>query len=214
MSPATLRTAMPTWDERFRRGDYPQDPDPATLLERWVDRFPDGRALDLAAGTGRNAVFLAEHGYEVDAVDRSRAGLEIAMENARRRGVADRINPIRADLTEYAFPNDAYDVVTVSFYRAVDRLPDVRDAMAPGGMLFVEHHLRTTDEVDLGPSGDRYRFAANELLRVCLDMTVLRYEAGRERRGSDGAVGATARIVARNSTGQRQSYPFVPAPRQ
>ena len=246
---------MPTWDERFRRGEYPTEPDPAALLERWADRLPDGRALDVATGTGRNAVYLAEQGYEVDAVDRSRVGLEITVGNARDRDVADRVNPIQADLTEYGFPTDAYDVVTVSFYRTIDRLPDVRDALTDGGVLFVEHHLRTTDEVDLGPSGDRYRFAANELLRSCLDMTVLHYEAGRERREADrreasdrasgeaasravdhretadgasgrrerrdrrhasreadGAVSATARILARNSTGQRQSYPFVPTP--
>jgi SAM-dependent methyltransferase len=200
---------MTTWDERFRRGEYPRDPDPAGLLERYVDRLPDGRALDVAAGTGRNAVFLAEHGYEVDAVDRSRAGLEIATENAVDRGVADRLNPVRADLDEYAFPADAYDVVTVSFYRAVDRLPDIKAALTPGGVLFVEHHLRTTDPVDLGPPADRYRFAANEPLRACLDMTVLGYEAGREER-ADGTVSAVARIIARNSTGQRQSYPFLP----
>jgi len=203
---------MTTWDERFRRGEYPRDPEPADLLERYVDRLPDGRALDVATGTGRNAVFLAERGYEVDAVDRSQVGLEVTMENARERDVADRVNPVQADLTEYAFPRAAYDVVTISFYRAVDRLPDIRAALCDGGVLFVEHHLRTTDDVDLGPSGDRYRFAANELLCACLDMTVLHYEAGRERRESDRKVGATARILARNSTGQHQSYPFVPAP--
>jgi len=200
---------MTTWDERFRRGEYPRDPDPARLLEGYVDRLPDGRALDVATGTGRNAVFLAEHGYEVDAVDRSQAGLEVAVENARDRGVADRLNPVRADLEEYAFPVDAYDVVTISFYRAIDRLPGVKAALKPGGVLFFEHHLRTTDPVDLGPPGDRYRFAANEPLRACLDMTVLGYEAGREER-ADGKVSAVARVLARDSTGQRQSYPFVP----
>ena len=202
---------MPTWDERFRRGEYPQDPEPAGLLKRWADRLPDGRALDVATGTGRNAVFLAEHGYEVDAVDRSRVGLEITMGNARDRGVADRVNPIQADLTEYGFPTDAYDVVTISFYRTVDRLPDVRDALSESGVLFVEHHLRTTDPVEAGPSGDRYRFAADELLYACLNLTVLHYAAGREVR-EGGETAATARIVARNTTDQRQSYPFVPTP--
>jgi hypothetical protein len=62
--------------------------------------------------------------------------------------------------------------------------------------------------VSSGPSGDRYRFAANELLRATLDLTVLAYEERTESR-SDGRTGAIARVVARNSSGQRQSYPAL-----
>lgn len=196
---------MTDWDERFRTGEYPRDPDPSPLLRQWIDRLPDGRALDVATGTGRNAVFLAEAGYEVDALDRSREGLRITCERAADRGVADRLDAVQADVTNYAFPERTYDLVTISFYRAVDRFPDVKEALRPGGVLFVQHHLRTTDDVDLGPSGDRYRFAANELLHACLDMTVLYYEEGLETR-EDGKRGATAQILARNSDGPRQSY--------
>lgn len=176
------------------------------MLERYVESVPPGRALDVATGTGRNAVYLAAEGYEVDAVDQSRAGLEITRERAADRSAGDRVNPVQADLTEYGFPIGAYDLVTVSFYRAIDRFADLQDALAPGGTLFVEHHLRTTTPTESGPSGDRYRFAANELLRACLDLTVLAYEEGLERR-PDGRTAATARIVARNTTGTRQSYP-------
>jgi SAM-dependent methyltransferase len=200
---------MPSWDERFRAGEYPQDPDPDPLLERAVDAFPEGRALDVATGTGRNAVFLASEGYRVDALDQSRAGLEIARENARERGVADRLELVQTDVPTHGFPEAAYAVVTISFYRAIDRLTDIKAALEPGGYLFVQHHLRSTDAVDRGPSTDRYRFAANELLRACLDLTVLHYDERTEHR--DGRQGATVRLLARNSTGQRQSYPEIPS---
>jgi SAM-dependent methyltransferase len=197
---------MGSWDDRFRTGEYPTDPDPAAVLERYVDTFPDGRALDVATGTGRNAVFLAEQGYRVDAVDQSRPGLEIARENAREHGVAGRVDWIQGDVPTYEFPDGAYDVITISFYRAVDRLADIEEALAPGGVLFVEHHLRSTDDVDVGPSGDRYRFGANELLHACLDLTVLYFDATTEER-PDGRLAATTQIVARNTAGHSQSYP-------
>jgi SAM-dependent methyltransferase len=197
---------MTTWDERFRRGEYPQDPDPSPVLANYVDEMPDGRALDVATGTGRNAVFLATEGYTVDAVDRSAEGLAITRENARERGVADRLNPIQADVSTFAFPPERYEVVTVSFYRAVDRLPDIKAALAPGGYLFVEHHLRSAEPAPSGPSGDRYRFAANELLHACLDLTVLYYDESTEERPDDRRR-ASARILARNTSGPRQSYP-------
>lgn len=196
---------MTDWDERFRSGEYPRCPDPSTVLVDHVESFPAGRALDVACGTGRNAVFLAAAGYEVDAIDQSREGLRITRRNATDRGVADRLNLVQADVPTYSFPEAAYDVVTISFYRALARFSDIKEALAPGGVLFVQHHLRTSDDVDLGPSSDRYRFAANELLYACLDMTVLYYEERAETR-EDGKRGATAQVIARNTCGRRQSY--------
>jgi SAM-dependent methyltransferase len=196
------------WDERFREGEYPQDPDPSDVLKRYVETFPEGRALDVATGTGRNAVFLAERGYEVDAIDRSHEGLRIARENARERGVADRTEWIQTDVPSHAFPEEAYDVITISYYRAVDRFPDIKEALAPGGVLYVEHHLRSTDEAAAGPSSDRYRFASNELLHACLDLTVIHYQETSDVR-DDGGLAPNARVVARKTTGTRQSYPTV-----
>ena len=177
------------------------------MLRRYLDACPDGRALDVATGTGRNAVFLAGEGYRVDAIDHSQEGLRIARENARDRGVAERTDWIQADVGSYEFPASTYDLVTISFYRPVDRLPDITEALTPDGVLFVQHHLRTDAPVDGGPSGDRYRFASNELLRACLGLTVLHYAERTEIR--DGGRNAVAEIVARNSSGHRQSYPEV-----
>lgn len=196
---------MVTWDERFREGEYPTDPSPSPVLQRYIDTFPDGRALDVATGTGRNALFLAEQGYRVDGLDQSREGLRIAADSATDRAVADRTTWIQADVRDYAFPTKVYDVVTISFFHSLDRLTDVKEALAPGGVLFYQGHLRSSDPVDIGPSTDRYRFAANELLHACLDLTVLFYEEAREQR--DGRQAANATLIARNTTGRAQSYP-------
>jgi len=200
---------MTGWDERFRRGEYPTDPDPSPVLERYVEAFPDGPALDVATGTGRNAVFLARAGYDVDAIDQSREGLRITLENAADEGVADRVRTVQADVPTYGFPTNHYAVVTISFYRAIDRFPDLKEALRPGGYLFVEHHLRSAEPTPSGPSSDRYRFASNELLHACLDLTVLYYDETTERRPDDRRR-ATARILARNSSDSRQTYPERP----
>lgn len=201
---------MVTWDERFRKGEYPTDPTPSPVLERYVDTFPTGRALDVATGTGRNALFLAERGYRVDGIDQSREGLRIAEDSARDRSVADRTTWIQADVREHAFPTNAYEVVTISFFHSLDRLTDIKEALVPGGVLFYQGHLRSSDPVDVGPSTDRYRFAANELLHACLDLTVLYYEEARQQR--DGRQAANATLIARNTTGPAQSYPLRPDP--
>ncbi|WP_280537124.1 class I SAM-dependent methyltransferase [Halopenitus sp. POP-27] len=202
----TDRTIRSKWERRFREGSYPTNPDPSPVLRRYMSAAPDGRALDVATGTGRNAIALAEAGYTVDAVDLARTGLAIARGNAADVGVDDRINWIQGDLSTYGLPAERYALVTVSFFRCLDRFTDLIEAITPGGYLFVEHHLRSTDPTPGGSSDPRYRLAANELLRASLGLTVLHYDEGTER-PPDGKSRATARVVARKSTGSRQSYP-------
>ncbi|WP_433632917.1 class I SAM-dependent methyltransferase [Halomicrococcus sp. NG-SE-24] len=201
---------MTSWDDRFRDGNYPQDPDPSPVLHRYIEMFPEGRALDIATGTGRNAVFLAEQGYTVDAIDQSREGLRIARQNASQRSVEENCTWIQADATEFGYPENEYDAITISYFRTLDRLPDIKAALKPNGVLFYQHHLRSTEPADIGPSTDRYRFASNELLHACLDLTVLYYEEGTET--VDDRTAARALIVARNSTGGKQTYPTLPRP--
>ena len=195
---------MSSWDERFREGTYPTDPDPPTVLERYVETFPDGTALDIATGTGRLSVFLAERGYDVDAIDRSGEGLAIARRNAEERGVADRCRWIQADALSFDYPEDAYDVITIRSFRIYDRLTDVKEALAPGGVLFYQDHMRTAEGVDYGPPEER-RVGANDLLRACLDLTVLHYREFRS--GSADHRGAYAQVVARKSSGSTQPHP-------
>ncbi|WIV65963.1 class I SAM-dependent methyltransferase [Natrialbaceae archaeon AArc-T1-2] len=196
------------WNEKYSSDDQfelPEDPIPE--LERRIDTLPDGRALDVATGTGRNAICLATQGYDVEAVDVSDEALERARRWADERD-AD-VEWIRADLTDpdsgFDLEADAYDLITVSFFAALDLLPDLKEALAPGGVLVYEHHLRSSEPVEIGPSSDRHRYRSNDLLRACLDLTILTYE---ERRCAvnDGTA-AVMTLVARNSSGGAQSYP-------
>lgn len=202
------RKCMSTWDERFRTGEYPSELDPSPVLREYIEKTTDGRALDVACGTGRNAIFLAERGYEVDAIDQSIEGLRRTRENAMERGVTDSINLIQTDATQWDYPRSHYDVVTISFFRTLDRLGDLTAALKPNGILFYQHHLRSDPPAVAGPSSDRSRFRSNELLHACLDCTVLYYEESTEI--WNGSVSATVEIVARWSHGGTQSYPRTP----
>jgi SAM-dependent methyltransferase len=191
------------WNEKYGDPEFELPEDPIPELERWIEALPNGRALDVATGTGRNALYLADRGHEVDAVDVSDEALELARKRAAERGVD--VDWIRADLEEFDPEPDTYDVITVSFFAALEYLPDLKEALAPGGVLIYEHHLRSADDVEIGPSSKRHRYRSNDLLRACLDLTILHYEE-RVRTVTDGTA-AVVTLIARNSSGGAQSYP-------
>ncbi|WP_247002381.1 class I SAM-dependent methyltransferase [Halosolutus gelatinilyticus] len=147
-----------------------------TLAEAVADRLPNGRALDIATGDGRVAIELADRGWTVDAVDISRAKLDRARERAAGRSAS--VEWILADVDGYCFPESAYDVVSIRFFDARDRLPDVKGALAPGGALVYEHHLQPSDERD---PRNPYRFESNELLEACAELSVRYYAEDPDR---------------------------------
>lgn len=160
------------WNAKADARNVGPGEEPAAIVRDALDDLPPGRALDVATGHGRNAIFLAERGWEVDAIDISRAMLDPAYERATDRSVS--VNWILADIDDYCFPTDAYDVITVSYFDARDRLSAVKDALVPGGVLCYEHHLLTDDDT-AAPSA-RYRFEPGELRTRCADLSIERYE--------------------------------------
>ncbi len=97
-----------------------------------------GRALDLGCGPGRNAVWLAEQGYEVDALDLSPGALDWGRERAADAGVE--VNFVRTNIFEWSVPDDAYDLVYDSGcfhhlppHRRISFRSLVEQTVAPGG---------------------------------------------------------------------------------
>ncbi len=131
------------WDERYAGDELVWTAEPNRFLVAEVEGLAPGRALDLACGEGRNAVWLAERGWNVTGVDFSAVGLGKAHRLAEARGVSVRWET--ADVTEYAPTAAGFDLVIVMYLHlpgtAISRaLRHAADAVAPGGTLLVVGH--------------------------------------------------------------------------
>lgn len=171
------------WNSRYRAGEYAQRTHPGVLLRTWLPQLPMGRALDIACGAGRNALFLAGCGYQVDAVDISDVALARAMQSAQAQSLE--VNWLTVDLDQQSLPDGPYDVVVVSRFLMHHLFPQIMDRLAPEGVLIYEQHLRTdnlqqeTEGVDIGgPQSARFRLRSQELLHLCADLQLMHYFEG------------------------------------
>lgn len=136
------------WDDRYRTSTALWSGNPNPQIATEVGAVDPGRALDCGCGEGADAVWLAESGWEVTAVDFSEVALQRAATHAAERGeeVAGRITFTRQDLTTWVPPAGEFDLVSVQFVHlpAAERNEMHRrlgTAVAPGGiLLLVGHH--------------------------------------------------------------------------
>lgn len=176
------------WDERYARGEHVQGQAPGWLRDLDPELPSEGEALDLAAGAGRVAVWMARRGLSVTAVDISPVGLALAREAARDEGV--RIATIVRDLEEEPLPDGPFALIACFHYRQRDLFPAIVERLAPGGVVLAELPTVRNLERHERPSR-RWLSEPNELLRHFADLTVLYYR--------EGWLGGThrARLVAR-----------------
>jgi 2-polyprenyl-3-methyl-5-hydroxy-6-metoxy-1,4-benzoquinol methylase len=129
------------WDERYSGEDYAYGTEPNDFLVSVAGELPRGRALCLAEGEGRNAVWLARQGLDVTAVDSSPVGLDKATRLAEKRGVT--IQTVHADLAEYEIGSAEWDVIVSIFCHLPPPLrravhAGVVAGLKPGGMFVLE----------------------------------------------------------------------------
>ncbi|MFI6467967.1 class I SAM-dependent methyltransferase [Streptomyces sp. NPDC050538] len=123
--------------------------------------------MDLAAGEGRNAVWLAEQGWEVDAVDFSAVALEKAEQMAAGRGV--RLHTVRTDLTVWAPPKATYDLALIAYLHLPwpemsQVLPRAATAVRKGGtLLLVGHDAANPEHGHGGPQDPRVLYSAGRV---------------------------------------------------
>jgi SAM-dependent methyltransferase len=168
------------WDIRHADDERRWTGEPSRFLVAEVDGLRPGRALDLACGQGRHAVWLAERGWRVTGVDFSTVGIEKARAHGAARGVD--VEWLNLDLVEFAPEPEGFDLVLV-FYLHVP-LPDrravlhaARRALAPGGTFLLVGHDRANLERGYGgPHDPRVLYSASEIIADLPGLEVERTE--------------------------------------
>jgi SAM-dependent methyltransferase len=172
------------WDERFRSGDHADtERDPfLTRLEDYSELFPTSHhALDIACGAGRNAVWLAEHGWNVTGCDISLEGLRRARALASERGV--QVSLFCQDLETAALPPSRFDLVICFFYLQRNLFPALKAALRPGGLIVCKTYTTDQQRFPGGPRHPLHLLRPQELLDLFRDFRVLVYEEVVKDRG-------------------------------
>ena len=176
---------------------------PSPFLLTQLSRLPRGKALDVAAGRGRHAYFLAMRGFSVHAIDRNREALEFLETQAREAGRLP-ISTECIDLeTENVPPQDlgteTYDVILVFFYLYRPIFSQLIKALKPGGVILYETFLLENHLQRQHPRRKEFCLAPNELLGFFQDFQILHYDEGDHRGPVQTDRAFTARVLARKS---------------
>jgi len=193
---------MNTFDAYYEKPGFAFGETPSEEIRDFLNAADfTGHALDLGAGDGRNAMFMARHGLTVTAVDNSKVGLEKLRRFADQANLNGQLKTVVADVREYPLKPGSFDLIAAvtildhlqpnDAHRLFDR---ITAALRPGGVLYVKSH--TIDDPGFTKSGEKQSelwreihnyFERNQLLRWAMPgYYVIRYEETREEDTSHG----------------------------
>lgn len=161
------------WDARYS-GESIEERNAPAWIEA-IDLPRAGRALDVAAGSGRIAVWAARRGLHVVAVDVSPIGLALARERARREGLS--LATIALDLEEEPLPEGPFELITCFHYRQPSLWTAMKARLAPGGLLVAELPTVTNLERHAHPS-ERWLVQPGELLAWAEGLEIVVHDEG------------------------------------
>jgi SAM-dependent methyltransferase len=161
-----MREDRTKWNERYRQGRQAGEASP--LVVKFAGLARHGTALDIAAGQGKNALFLARQGFRVEAVDISETAL------AHMVGRASNLYPVCVDLDLFDIPRERYDLIANIRFLSRRLLPQILEGLKPGGVLIFEAFLEEGDSQCATPHPE-YRLRKNELLRAFERLRIVHY---------------------------------------
>ena len=188
-----MKSDQRRWDERFKGKRFAFGKEPNPFLKKHIRLLPKGKALDIATGEGRNAVFLALRGFDVDAIDISDVGLRKTRRLARAMGA--KLHTILADLDAYQIEKERYDLIANFYYLNHRLIPKIKKGLKKGGKIVFETYILEHRELGTsGPKTSKYFLKPNELLNLFKGFRILFYREGIYREG--GKRKAIASLIA------------------
>ena len=171
-----MQDAAKEWDERYRQGRTMPD-EPAALLVENLSLLPKGgKALDIAMGTGRNALYLASLGFRVTGIDLSAVAVEKCRQKAERLGLP--IEALVADLERSPLPSNEYDLIVNFYYLQRSLTAQIVAALKPGGVLVFESFTIDQLQFGWGPKSPDHLLRPGELREMFAEMEPLLYHEG------------------------------------
>jgi SAM-dependent methyltransferase len=163
------------WDHKYLVSTGPAT-QPSSLITALAPHLPTtGRALDIAGGAGRHAIWLAQRGLQSTLVDVSQAGLQIAQQRADEASVS--LTTLQLDLEQAAFPAGPWDLLLSSHYLQRSLFPLYPQQLRPGGILICLQPTLTNLERHPKPSA-RFLLRPEELPELVPDLEILHYREG------------------------------------
>ncbi len=191
MAENEVDTAERFWEGHYRRHERATSGRPNPVLADVVGALPPGTALDLGCGEGGDAVWLADRGWRVTAVDVSATALARTAARAATAGVGDRVAVRRHDLTR-GLPAGSFDLVSAQYLHSPVELHRERvlhaaaNRVAPSGLLLIVDHA-STPPWSWADAGTRYPTPAET--RDALDLDPGRWRTERLEAADRRAVG-------------------------
>ena len=152
----------------IRHAEKPMRHHVEPVLEKYLKEANVGKALDIACGIGRNTHYIAENGFEVDAVDFS----DYALSQVQNK---EKINKIEVDLDTYNLEQNKYDLIININYLSRRLFVQIKEALISGGIVIFETFIIAHGDFNQ-PKNQEYLLRTNELLHAFIGLDIIYYE--------------------------------------
>lgn len=165
------------WDNKYlKKSQLLRPRDASANLKEWLTHCTGTKALDLACGSGRNSIYLAKCGFEVDSLDIASLAIDALDAEAKKQNLTSNINTFLVDLDTYKIKQKMYDIIVMANFLDRDVLKRAKDALKTNGILFVETYM-ISDENEKSKS-DLNNLLRSQELKQMLDSSfeILHYD--------------------------------------